>query len=927
MPILTDEKQMRGALQMAARSPFEGADPGFIERFKADYTAMVNGKNVDARTTTRSDIQDEYIRDFYKASGQRLPRWLGGPGVNSIADREQSVRGQVDAWNAANPNAKFRPLPTDQEIEEETIRRATGAIKTQTQLERRSTGAGSSIGGFLGTAAGAMADPINFMSVGLGAGAGGYLRTALTEGAIGMASESAVQGFNYDFRKKVDPNYSAGDALTEIAAAGVGAAAFSTGLKGLADVWQRAKTGSWPSHARDAANVVTREAAVPSGRFEKSVDGATAHQAALQKSLDDLIQSRPVELPPEAFMQANARPGRVYDADGNSVGVRYEVVDADTLITSNRDDLSINPDFPQELQPRDRSRAMSQDQIAGIAANLQPERLGFSSDASTGAPIIGADGLVESGNGRVLAIRRAYQQGGIPADNYRNYLRSQNFDVDGIRNPVLVARRVTDLEDRVAFVTAANRSTAMRLGAAEQALSDARLLDGDLMSRLDGADIKAGGNQAFTRGFMQKLPRVEQGNLIDKDGFLSQEGERRITSALMGRAYGEPAMLTRALEDTDNNIKSIAGALADSAGPWAVMRDAVSRGDIPAGMDITDDLVNAVRLVMKARDEGRAVRDVVNQGEMFGGPDELSKIVARAMFSDVDLKKPVGRARLSEFLRDYATEAMKNDAGPRLFGDALGSADILKSSLERVGRSDLHRVAEERLTPENIQKLYESPETAEVSVMDAERLYADLEENAVAQNQAFLKWFDGSRVTTSDGSPLRVFRGEERINERKGLWFTSDPEAASAYSERLAGGYGDGANVTPAYVSMKNPLELDAGGSRYDSLDFEGEVVDTEALLKIAQDRGHDGIIIRNAMDGSTKPIDVFRPVSGTQVKSAFDRSFGGDSGFGERSPLMIDLGDGRGERDLYDILREADDEIAAAQELEACTIGKVAGE
>lgn len=788
MPILTDEKQMRGALQMAARSPFEGADPGFIERFKADYTAMVDGKNVDARTTTRSDIQDEYIRDFYKASGQRLPRWLGGPGVNSIADREQSVRGQVDAWNAANPNAKFRPLPTDQEIEEETIRRASGAIKKQTQLERRSTGAGSSIGGFLGTAAGAMADPINFMSVGLGAGAGGYLRTALTEGAIGMASESAVQGFNYDFRKKVDPNYSAGDALTEIAAAGVGAAALSTGLKGLADIWQRAKTGSWPSHVRDAANVVTREAAVPSGRFEKSVDGATAHQAALQKSLDDLIQSRPVELPPEAFMQANARPGRVYDADGNSVGVRYEVVDADTLITSNRDDLSINPDFPQELQPRDRSRAMSQDQIAGIAANLQPERLGFSSDASTGAPIIGADGLVESGNGRVLAIRRAYQQGGIPADNYRNYLRSQNFDVDGIRNPVLVARRVTDLEDRVAFVTAANRSTAMRLGAAEQALSDARLLDGDLMSRLDGADIKAGGNQAFTRGFMQKLPRAEQGNLIDKDGFLSQEGERRITSALMGRAYGEPAMLTRALEDTDNNIKSIAGALADSAGPWAVMRDAVSRGDIPAGMDITDDLVNAVRLVMKARDEGRAVRDVVNQGEMFGGPDELSKIVARAMFSDADLKRPVGRARLSEFLRDYATEAMKNDTGPRLFGDALGSADILKSSLERVGRSDLHRVAEERLTPENIQKLYESPETAEVSVMDAERLIAD--------NEA-----------------------------------------------RQLGPIGDGTEPKP------------------------------------------------------------------------------------EVKPIMVDLGDGRGERDLADILREADDEIAAAQELEACTIGKVAGE
>ena len=95
------------------------------------------------------------------------------------------------------------------------------------------------------------------------------------------------------------------------------------------------------------------------------------------------------------------------------------------------------------------------------------------------------------------------------------------------------------------------------------------------------------------------------------------------------------------------------------------------------------------------------------------------------MFSDVDLKRPVGRAKLSEFLRDYATEAMKNDAGPRLFGDALGSADILKSSLERVGRNDLLRVAEERLTPEAVEKMSVDPLVDEVAVMDAQRLRMD----------------------------------------------------------------------------------------------------------------------------------------------------------------------------------------------------------
>lgn len=732
MPMLTDEKQMRAAMQLAAQNPFEGVDPGFIERFKSDYAGMHEAKNSNARDLIVNEIQRDFMSQFYKESGQQLQAWITPKaGVLGPADfspdegLEASARGMFDAWKKQNPQSALT-FPDRDFIDKEAVRRGAATISSGKTLERRSTGFGSTAGGFAGTMVGAMTDPINAVSVLFGAGAAsGVLRTALIEGGIGMASEGVIQGLNYDWRRQVEPDYSLSDALGEVAAAGAGGAILGGGIKGLAAAWQRAKTGSWPSHIKDTAHVVTREAAIPASRFEQSVQGAAAHQAALTKSLDDLIQSRPVELPPEAFVQANARPGRVYDADGNSVGVRYEVVDADSLITSNRDDLSINPDFPQELQPRDRSRAMSQDQISGIAANLQPERLGFSSDASTGAPVVGPDGLVESGNGRVLALRRAYQQGGVPSENYLNYLRSQNFDVEGIRNPVLVARRVTDLEDRVAFVTAANRSTAMRLGAAEQALSDARLLDGDLLSRLDGSDIKAAGNQAFTRGFMQKLPRAEQGNLIDKDGFLSQEGERRISAALMGRAYGEPAMLSRALEDTDNNIKGIAGALSDSSAPWSMMRDAVARGDIPAGMDITDDLLNAVRLVMKARDEGRAVRDVVNQGEMFGGPDELSKIVARAMFSDADLKRPVGRARLAEFLRDYATEAMKNDAGPRLFGDALGSADILKSSLERVGRNDLMRVAEERLTPEAVEKMTADPLVDEVAVMDAQRLRMD----------------------------------------------------------------------------------------------------------------------------------------------------------------------------------------------------------
>lgn len=781
MAFLVDEKEMAGALHAAARRPFQGIDPGFAARFAADYDAMVNFSGSNSQHRNALAVQNEFQTRFYKESGQRLPGWIDSMNANAM----EVARKQFDQWKADNPGSDLA-FPSDEDFRAATDDRAREARAGATALERRSTGIGSATGGFLGTMAGALSDPINLLSMGFGASASaGVIRTALTEAAVGALSESTIQASTFQRKQQIDPSFSADEALSEVLAAGVGGAVIGGGLKGIANIWHRAKTGEWPRHIKDAGNVLNREAAIPGSRFERSMAGDNAHRAALEKAVDDITVGRPVELPPEAFLQSNARPGRIYDADGNSIGVRYEVVDADSLITSNRDDLSINPDFPQELQPRDRSRAMSQDQIAGIAANLQPERLGFSTDAGTGAPVVGLDGLVESGNGRVLALRRAYQNGGVPAENYRNFLRAQNFDVEGINNPVLIARRVTDLEDRVGFVTAANRSTAMRLGAAEQALADARMIDTAMLDSLADGDVAGAGNAGFTRGFMARLPRAEQGNLIDRNGILSQEGNRRITAALMGRAYGEPALLGRALEDTDNNIKAIGGAMSDSAGPWAKMRDAVARGEIPAGMDITDDLVKAVQLVMRARDEGRAISDLVNQAEMFGGPGELAKIMARAMFSDAEMKRPVGRARLASFLRDYADEAMKNDAGPRLIGDPLTAPDILKGSLERVGRDDLYRVADERLTPARIDEIAEAPETAEAAIMDAERLIAD--------NEA---------------------------------------------------------------------VQL-------------GPITDD------------------------------------TAPKKAVD-------------PIMIDLGDGRGERSLDDIMREADEEIAAGKEIEACTLGSV---
>lgn len=114
------------------------------------------------------------------------------------------------------------------------------------------------------------------------------------------------------------------------------------------------------------------------------------------------------------------RSSYVVTSKGAEVKTAFKVVDASSLIISNNLDGMINPAFPEELQPRDRTRLSSKLQVNRIASNLRPAQLTDSGMSSHGAPIVGPDNVVESGNGRSMGIWRAYEQG--QADEYRQYV-------------------------------------------------------------------------------------------------------------------------------------------------------------------------------------------------------------------------------------------------------------------------------------------------------------------------------------------------------------------------------------------------------------------------------------------------------------------------------------------------------------------------
>ncbi|MGL6121995.1 MAG: hypothetical protein ACRC1W_03005, partial [Shewanella sp.] len=142
------------------------------------------------------------------------------------------------------------------------------------------------------------------------------------------------------------------------------------------------------------------------------------------------------------------------------ITAQYAVVDVADLVVSNHLNGEINESFPQALQPRNRTTFEAVNKIAQQSLHIDFSRLNASKRTDIGAPIIGEDRVVESGNGRVMALNKAYIEGNAQTYRFNLWQLAKRFGlhpnvVERMSRPVLVRVRLTAV-NRVQFAKDCN---------------------------------------------------------------------------------------------------------------------------------------------------------------------------------------------------------------------------------------------------------------------------------------------------------------------------------------------------------------------------------------------------------------------------------------------------------------------------------------
>lgn len=306
------------------------------------------------------------------------------------------------------------------------------------------------------------------------------------------------------------------------------------------------------------------------------------------------------------------------DPSSEPMTMRYAVVDADEVLTSNAVDGSSNPSF-------------------------------------TDPTVAGARAI--AGNGRIAGLQGAYRQ--VKATKYRADLTkdSKEFGISKrlikkMKNPILV--RVMDDADVVEGIgEASNRTGTLKLNPAEQAAQDARNV------RLEEVEFTKDGEitQKSMDEFVKRTPDKE--GLIDSSGnALYDNIARRMRPAIFAAAFSDTRIINRFIADSPEDRK-IMNVLQ------SVGTEVVRLKKIKGELDFSPDLLEAVADVLETRREAKKINGKGHEKELTGSLMEESATPAQRYFRDILLS--ANPERLQEILARFREVAEQESGGAGFF--------------------------------------------------------------------------------------------------------------------------------------------------------------------------------------------------------------------------------------------------------------------
>ena len=476
-------------------------------------------------------------------------------------------------------------------------------------------------------------------------------------------------------------------------------------------------------------------------------DGGTVQRAATQgieqqaeqQAADSLFSDlQPAEQPPQqrlfpfASQEAASREVARREQNGGQFTVidhparpgSFAVVPAEQAPAPTDADAAFERAFldgrpePVVLQNRDRSTPASVAQMASIAANPDPSRLGFSRDFANGAPVVFEDsgtlpdgailgrqdvavtsdgrqvpvqyavveqghllpshnadgtaiaeyaegwpGLLRpvAGNGRAAGLIEAYSRG--TADQYKAGIIADEAlhgvpaaEIEAMQAPVLV--RVMPAGEVTADIgDVSNTSGTAALSAVEQAQTDAARV------RLDALEFtESGGLSADSiRRFVQAMPASEQSGMLD-GGLPSQQAESRLLGAVFQQAYQDADLTRLAVQARDPEARTVIDALTRIAPSVAQLEQ------VGGDLNVSGLLRDVAKAVVNARRTGRPLAEIAAQSDVALDADAAT-VLQQAVVPNIRSAR-----RMADALGDLVAGALnqaqlQNDPTAALFGD------------------------------------------------------------------------------------------------------------------------------------------------------------------------------------------------------------------------------------------------------------------